>query len=263
MFKAIAQLCILALVFLAVWFGLRQVPYVKLLHLDHFSKKAEKKIGEKIVEAITTTHKEIKSDSVAKVLDKVKERMCEGNKFQASDLHFHLVNSSEVNAFALPGNHIIIYTGLIAHCDSVEELCGVLAHEIAHLQLHHVMNRLMSELGMAALTAIATNGNSEIMSKVIKTLSVSAFERQQEAQADATGVKYLVNAGISPNGMAGFMLKIADMQSDMPEEMEWISSHPDSRKRAATIMALVPKESTTTIPVLNSSQWQRLVSASR
>jgi Zn-dependent protease with chaperone function len=62
-------------------------------------------------------------------------------------LHFNVVRSSEVNAFALPNGHLIVYSGLISNSENQEEFCGVISHEIAHIILNHVMKKLVKEIG--------------------------------------------------------------------------------------------------------------------
>jgi beta-barrel assembly-enhancing protease len=261
--KLILQFSVLVLIFFAAWFGLSRIDYVKIFRLDNISKKTEKKIGEVIMKTIEKTHETIDDDSSQALIDKIKNRICEGSALNDKDVHVHLIVSSDVNAFALPGNHLIVYTGLIKKCDSVSELCGVMAHEIGHIQLNHVMKRLAGEMGIAVLASVATNGNSQVAAQVIKMLSSTAFERKQESEADAFAVNCLIHAKINPDGFSNFMVKVAKMQSDIPEEMEWISSHPDSKKRAETIRALSKSKVGEYEPALSDDKWADLKSAAR
>lgn len=259
--KAILQFLAMALLFFAAWFGLSRIDIVKIFNIDNISKKTEKKIGDLVMETLDKTHHTIDEDSVAIVFDKIKKRMCAVNAIDESEINIHLIESSDVNAFALPGNHLVIYTGLIKRCDSVTELCGVMAHEIGHIKLKHVMKRLAGELGIAVLASVATNGNSQVAGQIIKMLSSSAFERKQESEADAFAVDCLLQARINPRGFSNFMMKIAKMQSGIPEEMEWISSHPDSKKRAETIRSLYKGTTQDYEPVLSDEDWNSLKKA--
>ncbi len=252
----------MAAIFFAAWFGLSQVDYVKIFHLSNLSKKTEKKLGEVIMKTIERTHDEIDDDSTKAMLDKITRRICEDNVIDPDDIHVHLVESSDVNAFALPGNHLVIYSGLVKRCDSASELCGVMAHEIGHMQLNHVMKRLAGELGIAMLASVATNGNSQVAEQIIKLLSSSAFERSQESDADRFAVDCLLQARINPRGFANFMLKIAKLH-DLPEEAEWISSHPDSKKRAEAIRAQYSTQHVTYLPVVSDEEWGVLKDAVR
>lgn len=258
--KLFVQLLVLVGLFCLVWFGLSKVNFMKILHLDGISRKTENKIGELIIDRLDSQNEVLDDDSTKNILNIIRDRMSSYNSIPKGDIKIHLVESDQVNAFAIPGHNIIVYTGLINHCDSVQELCGVLAHEMGHIQKGHIMSRLISELGIGIVVSVAS-GNSEIAGKIIHTLSSSAFERKQESEADAVGVQYLQNAHINPGGFVSFMLKIAVRQSGTPAELEWISSHPDSKKRAAVIQGLIDTTRQDYVPVLTAVDWDRLKSA--
>lgn len=264
MAKAIYQFLIMVILFFAAWFGLSRIDYVKIFHLDTVSTKVEKKIGKMVMKTIRKTNKTIEKESVQAILDKIRDRIEEGNELYSGDeIHVHLVVSDDVNAFALPGNHLIVYTGLLRRCDSASELCGVMGHEIGHLRLNHVMKRLAGELGIAVVTSVATNGNTQAATQIVKMLSSSAFQRQQESDADAYSVDCMMRAHINPRGFANFMQKVAKMQEDMPKAMEWISSHPDSKERADAIRDLYSDSDVTYEPVLTQEEWDQLKKAAR
>lgn len=255
--KAFFQFLAIVVIFFSVWFGLSKVDYVRIFHLQNMSKRTEKKIGELVMRTIERTEEVIKNDSAQVVLDRIKKRISSGNANVPPNIQVHLVRKGDVNAFALPGNHLIIYSGLIERCDSAEELCGVMAHEIGHITLDHVIKRLGSELGITVLTTLASNGNAATVARVIKSLSSSAFERGQESEADAFAVNTLQKAGVNPEGFAVFMNKMADIYKDIPKEMEWISSHPDSRNRVVAIRGLIRNDANYT-PVITEEEWQIL-----
>jgi predicted Zn-dependent protease len=75
-----------------------------------------------------------------------------------------VLNNDEINAFALPNGHLIVYSGLILNSDNQEELIGFICHEIAHIALNHIMKRLVKEIGTSVLISMTTgNGGSEII----------------------------------------------------------------------------------------------------
>ena len=80
------------------------------------------------------------------------------------------------NAFALPGGHLVLYTGLINASDNFEEVTGVIGHELAHIELNHVMKRLVREIGLSALISMTTGeSNPQVVLETAKLLSSSAF----------------------------------------------------------------------------------------
>jgi len=260
--KIMLQFSVLVLLFLSTFFLLGKIDFMNHFEVKKISKETEDKLGNLIMESIRKTNTENETDSVKMVLDSIKNRICKANSIDPADIHLHLINSDVVNAFALPGNHIVVYTGLIKHCDSVSELCGVLSHEIGHLQLHHVIKRLASEVTIGVLATAAGNGNSAVITHLIKLFSSSAFERKQESDADVAGLKYLEQAHINPRGFINIMEKFADMQAGTPKQMEWISSHPDSRSRAGKLISLLTTYHTTFTPVITDDNWQILKDAS-
>jgi predicted Zn-dependent protease len=258
--KAVGQFLIVVVIFGALWFGFSQIDFVSYFNLKGMSQRTEEKIGDLIIKVLEQEKKPIRNKEAQKVLDDLAQKLCNAAPKYPGKVKVHLVKSNEVNAFALPGNHLVIYTGLINHCDSVEELCGVMGHEIGHIALSHVVKRLGAELGVSVLASIATGGGAETISAVLETLSSRAFERGQEADADAFSVKTLKKAQIDPDAFAGFMQKLSELQGNIPEVLEWVSSHPDSKKRVATIRALSHPPVQYHKPV-NSKNWEILKNA--
>lgn len=231
--KAVLQFIIMAGLFFGTWLLLSQINFTKHFNVNKVSKKNEQKIGDWIMENIRRTENEIDDDTTNAILDSLKSSICTPNRINGADIQVHLVKSSDINAFALPGNHLIIYTGLIQYCRNVDELCGVVGHEIGHMEHNHIMTRLIREMGFAVI--MAASGDATVIRQILKLLSSSAFDRRQESEADRTSVDYMIDAGINPEALADFLERLAERQSGMPEELEWISTHPNSKERAAEI----------------------------
>jgi len=96
-----------------------------------------------IWDEISNTEDVITNDSVVKTLDKLIIPICEANDIERDSLKIHIVQKDEINAFALPNNHLVVYTGLIEDCKKQEALQGVLGHEIAHIEKNHVMKKIV------------------------------------------------------------------------------------------------------------------------
>src|SRR5690606_17374976 len=143
--------------------------------------------------------------------------------------------NDQANAFALPGNHLVVYTGLINTCDKQEELIGVLGHEIAHIEKRHVMKKLIKELGLSVLLSMAGGGGGSVSSEAVRTLSSSAYDRKLETEADFMSVQYMLKAEVNPAPFADLMYKMAT-EHDLPAMVYWISTHPESEERAKEII---------------------------
>jgi predicted Zn-dependent protease len=164
-----------------------------------------------------------------------------------------------VNAFALPDKHLVVYSGLIRYCKSAEELSGVLAHEISHMEQHHVMKKLVKEVGLSMLTTIAGGESSgEIMRQTIKLLSSTAFDREQEREADISAVHMMAKADIDPESFANFLFRLSQEKDDIPKHFEWLSTHPNSQDRSAEILQLRKQETYHSCPITDNDRWARM-----
>jgi beta-barrel assembly-enhancing protease len=234
--KILTQFAVLLVSFFAVWYVLSQIDYVKEDEVREFAKINEQKLGELILETITTTNQSIKNERINAVIDSIKVRICRTKTIDCERIKIHIIRNSEINAFALPDNHMVIYTGLIEYADHPEEVAGVMAHEIGHMEKKHVMKKLIKEIGLEMLFAMAGgDAGFEIARETGKTLSSSAFDRENEREADEYAVEILALTNIDPQHLSNFFFRLSQ-KHNMPEEFAWISTHPDGKERAADII---------------------------
>jgi predicted Zn-dependent protease len=231
--KILIELGITVSVIIAVWFGLSQVDWMRLLKIEKSTQNTEEKIGDLFWKVLKNSEQEITSESVVGPIDSMLTKICTSNMIDRSKIKLHLLRKDEINAFALPNNHLVVYSGLIAACDDESELYGVIAHELVHIEKHHVMNKLVKEIGLSVLISMSTgNGQAETIKSVIKQLSSSAYDRKLETEADLTAVDYLIKAGIDPEPFANFIYRLSDESKVLPKQIYWISTHPESKERA-------------------------------
>ena len=124
-----------------------------------------------------------------------------------------VVKSDIVNAFALPGGYVVVFTGLMKKAESGEEVAGVLSHELNHVLQRHGLERLVKSLGLMTVTAIVF-GNQQGLVGMMKQLGVELFTlkfgREQETEADLTGLQLLQRAKIDPAGMSRFSTALGE-----------------------------------------------------
>jgi predicted Zn-dependent protease len=234
--KTIFQGLFILALFFGIWFGLSKVDFVGIMQIEKNTTSAENKIGDLIWDNINETEDVITNDSIVKTLDSLIAPICKANKIERDSLKIHIVKNDEVNAFALPNNHLVIYTGLLLDCKKQEAAQGVIGHEIAHIENNHVMKKLSKEVGLTVLLTAASGGKGgEIIKEIFKTLSSSAYDRTLEKEADMESVNYLLKANINPEPMADFMFQLAQ-QEVLPNAFSWISTHPESEERAKYIL---------------------------
>lgn len=258
--KIIIQGILIIVSFFFVWFALQQVDWIKVLKVKKATQKTEEKLGEIFWDTLKKSEDLNIDQSVINSVDSIVSKICSKNSIERGSIKFHIVNKDEVNAFALPNGHLVIFSGLILASDNQEELSGVICHEIAHIQLNHVMKKLVKEIGLSVLISITTgNNNSETIKGMIKMLSSSAFDRSLESEADLTAVDYLVNAEIDPEPFANFLYKLSDNDNDLMKYLTWISTHPESRERAEDIIKYCKTKTVISNPVLSQETWDNLI----
>ena len=234
--KILTQFAILLVSFFAVWYVLSQIDFVKEDDVREFAKVNEQKLGELILETITTANESIKNEKINSVIDSIKVRICRTKTIDCKKIKIHIIRNNEINAFALPDNHMVIYSGLIEYTDNAEEIAGVMAHEIGHMEKNHVMKKLIKEIGLEILFAMAGgDAGFEIARETGKTLSSSAFDRVHEHEADQYAVETMALANIDPQHLSNFFFRLSQKHR-MPEAFAWISTHPDAKERAADII---------------------------
>lgn len=254
--KTIFQGLIIAIAFFGIWFALCHVDFVNFFQIEKHTTAAENKIGDMIWDQIQENENVVTNESIVKTLDKLILPICKANTIELDSLKIHIVEKDEVNAFALPNNHLVVYTGLIIDCKKQEALQGVLGHEIAHIEKKHVIKKLSKEVGLSVLLSAASGGKgSEILKGIFKTLSSTAYDRTLEKEADMESVKYLLKANINPEPMADFMHELAQKQ-DTPAGFGWVSTHPESEERAKYILDYLKGKKFQKKQTINDTDWK-------
>jgi predicted Zn-dependent protease len=207
--------------------------------------------------AFETTNTVVENDTLAEALNKIRDRICNSNQLSipADSIKIHVLENSEINAFALPGNHLVIYSALIKDCKSSEELAGVMAHEIAHMTRNHVAKKLLKEFGLSVLLSSAGSGGGAVLKQISKLLSSTAYDRTLESEADEYAVQYMINASIDPANLARFLERM-DKESALPHAVYLISTHPDSKARAEAILEKTKTLKMVAEPVMGAGEWE-------
>lgn len=146
-----------------------------------------------------------------------------------------VVHNEMVNAMALPGGSVIVYTGLLKHAESPAEVAGVLAHELSHVVLRHGMESIVQSVGLTTVVMLVL-GNQQGLIGALERLGVQIttlqFSREKETEADLHGLHLLHQANISPAGMIAFFERLAKKEG---VSIALLSTHPMSAERAARL----------------------------
>jgi len=177
-----------------------------------------------------------------------------------------VIDSDEVNAFALPGGFFYVNKGLILAADNEAELAGVMAHEIAHVAARHAMENYGKGtfINYAAIAGIIFGG--PILSPILQNgggilagLAGLKFTRGAEVEADILGVQYLYAAGYDPTAMATMFEKLASKNKKKPGTLSKLfSTHPQSIDRRDSSLTLVSRFAEKDEYVISTSEFQRV-----
>jgi beta-barrel assembly-enhancing protease len=150
---------------------------------------------------------------------------------------FHVINDTNINAFAIPGGHIFINTGLLDAADTPEEIAGVLAHEIAHVTERHGFRSIINAAGLYLIVQFFfgdTSGAMALLTDGSRKLLEQSYSRDFERQADDLGWNYLVKANIDPRGMVRFFKRMKEEEAKNPQlkgALQLLSTHPATDER--------------------------------
>ena len=190
-------------------------------------------------------------------LDKLTARLSsDGRK-----LNVRVVDIDIVNAAALPGGNIVLFEELLAEADSPDEVAGVLAHEIAHIERRHVTQAMVRELGLGmVITAFGgtTGGN-------IETVLATSYTRGSEREADLDAIAKLRRARISPLATAAFFERMAKDEAKLgriAEGLSYVSTHPLSSERQKQFRGSAVKGQAY-LPALSRDEWDALFNICR
>lgn len=152
----------------------------------------------------------------------------------------HLAAEPEVNAFAIPGGHVIVNSGLIQEAAQPEEVAGVLAHEIAHVTLRHSLQNLIGSVGMFVVMQMAFGDLDGVLAVMVDNSSYllrQKFSREYEREADAKGWEYLNQANIDPRGLERFFERLEKIEAEkdplggVSGQLAILATHPATGER--------------------------------
>lgn len=199
---------------------------------EHVPVEVEEKLGESALAELKRSGKLIEDGAALDAVRQIGERLTAGSRYR---YHWAVLDDDSINAFAAPGGQVVVHRGLIAAAKTPEELAGVLAHEVQHIEQRHTLKSMINGLGVAALATVALGDVSAMAGVLAYQIGTLSFSRELEAEADRLGLAALVRADIAPDGMARFFRTMAREAPQMPIAL--LSSHPATDDRIDAIEA--------------------------
>jgi predicted Zn-dependent protease len=198
--------------------------------------KFEQDIGDKFFAELQQEETFIQDTNLEAKLDLAVTPLLSSLPTNQIQFRFHIMEMPIANAFAMPGGHVVVTTGLLKLVDRPEELAGAVAHEIAHVTQKHMFRQVISAMGPALLFELFMGNQGGLVGALgagSQILMTQSFSQEYELEADAVGWNYLVAAHIDPRGLPDVLRKLqAEEAKEFSDiEIAALRSHPKTQKR--------------------------------
>lgn len=218
--------------------------------LNFFSEEQEKSMGKQYSDELKTKLDLVQDSFVQSYINQIGQKLAQNSLRPDIGYEFQVVNTGEINAFALPGGYIYINRGLINTAGSESEVAGVIGHEIAHVVGRHSTNQMSKQLlltGLVMGAGIGVGAKSERWGEIISALggvgvalTSMKFSRDHERQADRLGMATMVQSGYDPGGMISMFQRLnAESMKKGSTAMAFMSTHPLPAERVKNMEAEV------------------------
>jgi beta-barrel assembly-enhancing protease len=201
--------------------------------VNFYSLEQEMALGKQLAQEVERQSKILDDPIISEYINRLGQNLVR-NSDAKTPFSFKIVDSEELNAFALPGGYVFVNSGLIKLADDESELAGALAHEIAHVAARHLTRRA-TKAEIANLTTIPLSvllgGLPGLATRQAAALAVPmtflSFGRKDEAEADYLGLQYLYAAGYDPVGLITLFEKMESLERKEPGTIaKLFATHP-------------------------------------
>ena len=207
---------------------------------DWYSTETEMKLGKQYAMMVEQTARLVQDPVINEYVNRIGQNLVRNSDAKVP-FTIKVIDSDEINAFALPGGFFYVNSGLILAADEEAELAGVMAHEIAHVAARHQMQQMtrMQYANMATIPLIFVGswGVYEAASLAINLalpVTFMKFSRNFESEADYLGVQYMYKTGYDPQAFISFFEKIEAKERKQPGTLAKVfASHPPTPERIA------------------------------
>ena len=227
------------------------------------SEPAEVAEGAKAHQQVLQEYGVVKDARLQAYVNNLGQRLAKLSHRDQLQWHFTVLDSPEINAFALPGGYVYVTRGIMAHLQNEAELAGVVGHEIGHVTARHGAQRATRQqdagLGVLAASVLGAvlesqgiSGAGRLASEVSQTAAagyIASYGRDQELQADQLGAEYLSRTAYDPRHMVNVINGLKSQEQfatdqaraagrSAPQHSSWLASHPSNEQRLQQITGL-------------------------
>ena len=225
------------------------LPLLLALGACAVSEEQEAALGEQTASEIAAQLPLVRDPAITEYVSELGLALARRTERPDLEWRFFVVDSDDVNAFAVPGGYVYVNRGLITRAGSLRELAGVLGHEVNHVALRHSAEQLESQtrtqvgVGLVcSLTGWCEGAAAQVAINAAGAAWFARHSRGDEAEADSAAVATLVRAGIDPAGVPLMFAQLLAERRMRPAGVEqWFASHPLEEDRIAATRALVER----------------------
>lgn len=200
----------------------------------------ERAIGDQVIKSLNDEFAPCDDKAAQEHAERIVKRLVKASGEKDLQVDVHLIRDPMVNAFALPGRHMVLMTGFLQKAENEEEIAGVLAHELGHLVKRDAMRMTLQSQGYNIMLSLITGGGSSYsgMAQLATLANILSYSREKETNADEFAAQILPKAGYSRKGLTSFFKKIMDEHKDdvlgkLDSEFSFLSTHPATNERIA------------------------------
>jgi len=228
------------------------VPITGRSQLQLLSESEETQMGLQAYREILGKSRISEDPALDQMVTRVGTRIAAATGKTDYDWEFRVIDDGQVNAFALPGGKVAVYTGLLPVTRDDAGLAAVLGHEIAHAVARHggerVSQQLLVQAGLTATMAALSRGDPETVRSVSSLLGAGAavglilpWSREQESEADHLGLIFMAKAGYDPHAARDLWIRMAEVARGQARPPEFLSTHPADVTRIRQIEQWLPE----------------------
>jgi len=217
--------------------------------VNFYSLEKEIALGKQLAQEVERQAKIIDDPVIAEYVNRVGQNLVRNSDAKVP-FTIKVLDSEEVNAFALPGGFFFVNSGLILKAESEAELAGVMAHEIAHVAARHGTKQAtkgqIAQIGMIAASIMLPYSLAGYAiqqgASIAIPLGFLKFSQSMESEADFLGLQYLYKSGYDPTSFVDFFEKIQSLEKKKPGTLAKVfSSHPPTDNRIKAAQAEIQK----------------------
>ena len=223
----------------------------------------EERLGKSTMGMFVSEENTCSNEPGIAALDTLVDKLGAGIEDSPYTFRVSIADGGMVNAFAAPGGYIVVFQGLLKQSETPDQLAGVIAHEMQHVLQRHSTQALFREISAQVLLSVLSGDTSATPYGIDGAAALVDLhhQRSHEEEADREGMLLMQRVNADPRGMVEMFEHLQGLDLGLPEAVQYLSSHPDTGDRIATLTQMAEAVKSTPEPLLSEDQWSALQEA--